>query len=338
MYLAVLRRGDRLTYRVRRSYYDAGRNTYGFQEIFDLGVDPARYMYQLGDNAICFDEHLEKAVNEHCECDPSTFLELLLWDFLPMAIRRNIEKFQRKPVSRLHPMSFAEQQELRRSVHLFDRRRLFYIRYKAVDQSRLYRVNDKLYRPLLYTSRDEKEYYFREQEKCLGPDELKQYVYVIFNLQKHFDAYFSAFMPEALDEAAVTDVFLEELCRLNNDQSFWQDDKERYSLHSHLQGYVIAFFDTGFTQPSFDRDFYQSFRNRHRRFRWPAKNRQVSEEQTSAVFEEKLEKLKSMNRMELTRLFRRRAKQLHPDSGGRAEDFITLLNAYKALKQNASQK
>jgi len=295
-------------------------------------------MYQLGENTICFDEHLERAVNEHCECDPSTYLELLLWDFLPMKVRRNIERFQRKPASRLHPMSSDEQQELMRSVHLFDRRRLFYIRYKAIDQSRLYRVKDKLYRPLLYKSRDEKEYYFREQEKCLRPDELKQYVYVIFDLQKRFDEYFSTFMPEALDEAAVTEVFLEELCRLNNDTSFWQDEEERYFLRHHLQGYAIAFFDTGFTQRSFARDFYQSFRSRHRQFRWPEKKRQVSEEQTSAIFEEKLEKLKGMNLRQLARLFRRRAKQLHPDSGGRAEDFITLLNAYEALKQNAPHK
>lgn len=338
MYLAALRRGTRQAYRIRRSYYDAGRKTYSFREIFDLGDDPARYMYQLGENTVCFDEHLEKAVDEHCASDPSTLLELLLWDFLPMEVRRNIERFQRKPASRLRPLSSDEQQELLRSVHLFDRRRLFYIRYKAVDQSRLYRVSDKLYRPLLYISRDEKEYYFREQEKCLSPDELKQYVYVIFDLQKRFDEYFSAFMPEALDETAVTDVFLEELCHLNNDQSFWQDDEEQSFLRYHLRGYVIAFFDTGFAQRSYDHDFYQWFRSRHRQFRWPEKNRQVSEEQTSAVFEEKLEKLKSMNRMELTRLFRRRAKQLHPDSGGRAEDFITLLNAYEALKHNAPQK
>lgn len=338
MYLAALRRADRVIYRIRRSYYDVGRNTYSFCEIFDLGEDPARHMYQLGENAVCFDEHLEKAVDEHCPSDPSTFLEWLLWDFLPMEVRRNIERFQRKPASRLRPLSFEEQQELVRSVHLFDRRRLFYIRYKAVDQSRLYRVKDKLYRPLLHKSRDEKEYYFREQEKCLRPDELKQYVYVIFNLQKCFDEYFAAFMPEALDESAVTEVFLQQLCRLNNDRTFWEDAEEHCFLRPHLQSYVIAFFDTEFAQRSYDHDFYQSFRSRHRQFRWPEQKRQISEKQTSAVFEEKLEKLKSMNLRELTRLFRRRAKQLHPDSGGRAEDFITLLNAYETLKQNAPQK
>ena len=338
MYLAALRRGDRLAYRIRRSYYDAGRNTYSFCDIFDLGEDPARHMYQLGENTICFDEHLEEAVNEHCSGDPSTFLESLLWDFLPMAVRRNIERFQRKAAPGLRPLSSDEHREIMRFVHLFDRRRLFYIRYKAVDQGRLYRVNDKLYRPLLHKSRDEKEYYFKEQEKCLRPDELKQYIYVIFNLQKRFDEYFSAYMPEALDQVAVTDVFLQEICRLNIDQTFWQDAEKHGFLRPHLQSYVIAFFDTEFAQRSYDHDFYQWFRSRHRQFRWPEKKRQVSEKQTSAIFEEKIEHLKNMNLGELTRLFRRRAKQLHPDSGGRAEDFITLLDAYEALKQNVSQK
>jgi DnaJ-class molecular chaperone len=38
-----------------------------------------------------------------------------------------------------------------------------------------------------------------------------------------------------------------------------------------------------------------------------------------------------MNKKDLTRLFRQRAKELHPDQGGNHERFIELSGAYASL-------
>jgi DnaJ-class molecular chaperone len=41
--------------------------------------------------------------------------------------------------------------------------------------------------------------------------------------------------------------------------------------------------------------------------------------------------LKAMSRRELTRLFRQKAREHHPDTGGQAESFIRLQEAYQSL-------
>lgn len=338
MYLATTSHLGSRRYSLRQSYFDESLGTYGHRQIFDLGGEPGNYIEQLSEHSICFAEPLEDAVAEASGKDPSMLLEKLLWDFLPAEVRRIIGQFQRKSTPRLSPLSTEEKDEISRFVHIFDRRRLFYIRYGAVDQSRIFRVNDKLYRPLLFKSRDEKEYYIREMERALRPDELKKYIYVIFNLQRNFPQNYAAFMPEALIEEEAEDVFLEELCRLNDDSTFWQEEEEAQFLHEHLQGYLISFFDSRFTRRSYDYDFYQSFRRAHRNFAWPQKKTAMTDEDSSRIFGRNMAELKKMSLKELTRLFRRSAKEHHPDSGGKAEDFIKLLETFEILKANLRKK
>lgn len=338
MYLArTFHRGIH-RYLLRQSFFDEQRGAYSHRQIFDLGKDPGRYIERLDERAISFAEPLEDAVAQASAKDPGVLLEKLLWDFLPPEIQRIIGQFQRESTPRLSPLSSAEKDELSRFVHVFDRRRLFYIRYGAVDQSRMYRVNDKLYRPLLFKSRDEKEFYIRKMERSLRPDELKKYIYVIFNLQQNFPQSFAAFMPEALAEEQTEDFFLDEICRLNDDATFWQDEEEDQFLHEHLQGYLISFFDSHFTRRSYDYDFYQSFRRAHRNFVWPQKKTAMTDEESNRIFGRKMKELKNMTLKELTRLFRKSAKEHHPDSGGKAEDFIKLLETFEVLKANLKKK
>lgn len=334
MYLARTIHQGRLKYLLRQSYFDEKRGVYRHRRVFDLGREPQRYIERLDERAICFAEPLEDAVAEVSKTDPSLLLEKLLWDFLPAEVQRIIGQFQKQATARLSPLSVEEKDEISRFVHVFDRRRLFYIRYGAVDQSRIYRVNDKLYRPLLFKSRDEKEFYIREMERALRPDELKKYIYVIFNLQQNFPQSFAAFMPEALAEEQTEEFFLDELCRLNDDDTFWQDEEEDQFLREHLQRYLISFLDSQFARRSFDYDFYQSFRRAHRNVVWPKKKKTMTDEESSRIFGRKMKDLKKMSLKELTKLFRKGAKEHHPDSGGKAEDFIKLLETFEVLKAN----
>lgn len=333
MYLAKVLVKGKWRILIRQSYFDERLNCYDFKQIFDLGENPSNHIHQLTEKTVYFDEALENAVEKECKKDPTTLLEELLWDYLPLEQRQMIKDFHRGPRTKLSPLSAVEQEEVQRYIHIFDRRRLFYIRYGAVDQSRIYRLNDKIYRPLLYKCRDEKERYLNTMERSLASTELKKYIFVIFNLQQRFSEMHSSFMPEALDHEKMDESFLEEICRLNDDPLFWQDGAAESSLREQLQGYLIRYFDSDFASPSYAHDFYMRFRARHRRFKWPERKEAVTEEETSEIFGEKISGLRKLNRLELLRIFRKKAKQYHPDRGGTKEQFITLLNAYEQLKK-----
>lgn len=335
MYLATMHRDGRLSYTIRASFFDEAGAVYGCREVFDLGFDPGRYIHRLAENAIYFDEALEEAVAGEYGGEPTAVLEELLWDFLPPEERRIIGSFRRKPSARLSEISPEEREEIERAIHIFDRRRLYYIRYGAVDQSRIYRLSDKVYRPLLRKCRDEKEYYFQCLEKSLRPAEMKKYIFVIFNLQQNFDEIYRAFMPEALNRQRMDEVFVDELCRLNRDAGFWQTAVAGDVLHPHLRHYLIYYFDHSFESRSFDYDFYREFRAGHRRFSWPEKKVKVSEEEVNALFGRTMTELKKMDRGDLGRLFRKKAKDHHPDGGGEAANFIKLRQVYENLKNRA---
>ncbi len=332
MYLAQYRQHGQSIYVIRASYPD-DRGSYAYRQIFNLGTNPKRYIHEPAENVHYFAEDLEKAVQNECGGDPTTLLDALLWDFLSLERRRTISNFRRKAAEKLSPLSSVEYREIHHHVHLFDRRRLYYIRYGAVDQSRLFRLNEKLYRPLLHKCRDEKEYYFQKLEQSLSPAEYKTYIFAVFDLQRSFSESFSPFMPEGLDQEKMDHVFLAELCRLNTDPDFWQDDRDDSFLRSHLRKYLIRFFDYDFATRSFQYDYYRDFRSRHRSVRRPEKGSAVSKEEMSALFGRSVEELRNMTRSELARAFRAKAKEYHPDGGGQAEKFIKLRQAYERLKK-----
>ena len=331
MYLATITHGGMTRYEIRQSFFDEKDKQFRYRTVFDLGRDPGQYLEQLSEEICYFSSELEDSVASMTDKDATRILEELLWDFLPEAERQRLSLFRNRRNIRLKPLSEEEAETIESQVHLFDRRRLYYLRYGAVDQSRIFRLNLKLYRPLLGQSRDEREYYFLELEKVLKPNEMKTYVFAIFDLQRHFTESISATMPEALNQIDIADHFLEDLCKLNEDISYWEGNTVPSSLHHHLTRYVIMFFDHGYGRRSLFDDFIREFMGRHRTFRWPDKKPTVSTEVAAKVFGASWQELQKMSKKELTRLFRQRAKELHPDSGGDHDRFIELSGAYAAL-------
>ena len=160
---------------------------------------------------------------------------------------------------------------------------------------------------------------------------MRTYVFAIFDLQRHFSQSFSATMPEALNQIDIADYFLEDVCTLNTDDDFWADLGMSDSLHEHLIRYVVMFFDYGYGRRSLFDDFLREFMGRHRNFSWPEKKPSVSTSQAAEIFNEEWQTLQKMSKKELGRLYRQRAKELHPDSGGDHEQFIQLKAAYGSL-------
>lgn len=331
MYLATLSRGGSKRYEIRQSLPGADCRYRNYQTIFDLGADPGRHIEKLADDICFFSSELEDRVGENTGDDPTAILEELLWDFLPDEEKHRLGIFRHRGRTRVSPLSKEDRRAIEASVHLFDRRRLYYLRYGAVDQSRIFRLNPKLYRPLLKKSRDEREFYIMDMEKALHYNELRTYVFAIFDLQRHFTQSFSATMPEALNQIDIADYFVEDLCRLNTDEQFFPDPSNCDSLQDHLVRYLIMFFDHGYGRRSLFDDFVREFMGRHRAFSWPQKRPSVSRDQAVKIFKMEWKKLQNLDRDQLNRLYRRRAKKLHPDSGGNHDEFIELNAAYASL-------
>lgn len=330
MYLAKLQLGNSLQYQIRQSYRkDSGE--YGYRTLFDLGENPPDFFSIAFDYVVIFRDELLETLKAQLQKDPEAHLEKLLFEFFPQNVQQKLNTFSRKPAEYRGRLTKQEIRAIQDQVHIFDRRRLYYLRYGAVDQSRLTRLHEKCCRPLLSQSRDEREYYFMEEEKVLEPGSYFQYIFAIFNLQKHFKQSFAPWLPEALAREEVEEQFTSAICQLQQDTSFWQSRVSQQFLHTHLARYLWMFFDFVPHQPSFQRDFARAFMGAHRNFKWPERQASASPEKIEEIFGQSAAKLKAMPSEDLTRLYRKKAMELHPDQGGDAEQFIILTEVYTSL-------
>jgi len=166
----------------------------------------------------------------------------------------------------------------------------------------------------------------------LQPGELKQYIYVIFNLQRHFTELAARLAPAALPTEKVDDLFVDELCALDGDQSFGAGLDRDDRLHPYLRRYLIGYFDSQWPEIRASAEYIRRFMNEHRTYRPPASQRAKMEE-AGTLFGVSWEELRSMSQRELTKLYRKRAHELHPDKGGEQEKFVDLTELYKALSE-----
>lgn len=330
MYLAWERHNGIARYSIRASHYSNSRGNFIYKEIFNLGIRPADFIEEYENGIVVFSESLIAAVEDAGEKNSDSMLEEMLFPFFsPDAQAFHIKHPTRKNIT-VTPLSEEEKEKIDQQLHTFDLRRLYYLRYSAVDQRHLHKMHKKLCRPLIDTCRDEKEFFFISQESRLPARELKTYVFAIFDLQKHFTQSFAAHMPQGLPEHEIEEMFIDEICCLNRDQFFFGTGQDYASLHRHLQRYVIMFFDFFFPEMSYERDFAHQFMGSRRQFRWPS-SQKFEETEYVELFGMKKEKLVTLSKSELTRLYRTRAKTLHPDQGGEHSRFILLTEAYNQL-------
>ncbi len=338
MYLAIISHGSSLSYQIRQSYRDADTGLYHYRLIFDLGNSPADHFRILAEGIPIFDDDLDRAVRAHAGKHSQMLLEKLLWRFLPRETRQHLSRFTREDRIVPGPLTAEDRRQIERQIHMFDRRRLHFLYYRAIDQSRLYTLREKALRPFLGQSRDEREYRFRTMEVDLDSGEFRNYIYATFNLQRHFSASFAPFLPEGLPPEEIADAFLEEICRLNADSRFWQGEGLPDALHPHLVRYPVMLFDFTPRNRTYSEDAIRQFISSHRRFRWPKRTPPVSEEKMSTIFSTPSAELRKMGRRQLTRLFRRLALQLHPDQGGDHDRFVELSEAYHFLLNSRKQR
>lgn len=332
LYLARDIPGARLRYSLRQTYLDNSSGLLRHREIFDLGDSPQQFIISVGDNAYCIDDRVTAAIEPYIAGDAEAMVEELLWPFVRRDIRAKLAPFmnrgRRNPVS---PVTPAEQEAIEREIHIFDRRRLHYLFYGSIDQSGLYRMPAKLCRRLLGRSRDEREQYFVASEQVFYADQVKEYLFTIFNLQQHFSESFARIMPQALSQDRLDTFFVDELCRLNNDPVFWLGMETAQGLQPYLIRYLIMFFDYDFSASQAINDYIRQFMDSHRQFTFPKKKSGMTTGKASEIFGEPADKLSKLSKKELTKLYRRKAKELHPDTGGQHDEFVRLTEAFEQL-------
>jgi hypothetical protein len=315
-------------YIIRDSLYNFDTRCWQSRDLFDLGRSPWEYIEYPGGNSFYIHDTVCEQLAARGVAYDLWELEELFWRFIRKEIREKIEPFHcrgRRKSRRAEKVSLAPEQ-----VQIFDKQRMYYLRCGAVDQRLVARLPQRYFSALQDKSRDEIEQYFLQLEKSLRPGEYKLYVYVIFDLQRYFRASSARAIPQALDQDELDRHFIRDLCRLQQDELFWAGFQQGDGLHEYLLRYAVMFFDYEFDGGSAWDEYLQNFINSKRFYR-PLPPASINAAEIEEIFGVTEEKLQAMNKSELTRLFRQRAHELHPDKGGEHESFVRLAAAYKQL-------
>jgi hypothetical protein len=338
MYLAHTKIKGQAHYYIRESYQQDG--LFRSRNLIDLGTDPARYIIYPGGNAFYIDPVIEDRIAElGTEADPDE-LERIFWKFVHPEVRRRLEHFRaREDLHRAHRRKKGDRRKGGQhrakglQVHIFDQRRVHFLKFGQTDQRNIGRMPPKLFRMLHNKSRDEIEQGFMDMESVLAPREYKTYTYTIFNLQQFFNEFFAKGHPQMLSQQKVDKHFIEQICRLNTDPLFWSGMECTDNLHEYLVRYVLMHFDYDYAPGSYVEEYLRQFINSRREYRPPFKNAAAVLKKAGRIFGENAEGLEKMSRKELARLYRRKAQELHPDKGGAHDEFVRLTEAYHAVLQ-----
>jgi len=324
MYIAFKRNKGLPQYILRESCVINDKLT--FRDLFDLGSDPSMFIKYPGGNGFYFDEKMEDAIYESGVEYDSDKLEHLFWPWIRPDIKRAVDTFRNRSYRDVHKkLTQKEKNHIRTHVHYFDKRRTHYLRFANMNQGAVENMSAVLFRNLVHQSRDEIEQHFLKQEFSLKAHELKSYVYTVFDLQKFFSGFMAKEMPHVLDVEKVDAYFIKEICRLNKELF----NKESY-LTEYMIRYVIMFFDHHYANTTLLDDFARDFMFRHRFFK-PRPQKPVTTDKACRIFCISEKELGTMTKEKLSRLYRRLARQVHPDTGGSSEKFVELNNAYQSL-------
>lgn len=330
MYLAEHVIKGRKKYVIRVSRFNPAANCWQSRDLLDLGRSPWKYIEYPGGNAFYIKESvIDRLAVQDIEYDLCE-LEELFWPFVRKEIRWKIEPFYCRRRAKSGKKG-KEKGSAADQVLTFDRRRLYYLRSGVVNQGRIDRLPLRYFKNLQHKSRDEIEQYILQLEKSLSPREYKLYVYVIFDLQRYFRSSSARSIPQALNQDELDSYFLKDVCRLHQDAFFWAGLNKDDSLHEYLVRYVVMFFDYEFDGGSAWDEYLQNFINSRRFYRPPQAGTTIAVTEMVEIFGISEEELKALSKAELTKLFRQKAHEFHPDKGGEHDAFVKLTEAYKQM-------
>ena len=342
MYLAQVVNSKGHTHFVIRESYKETDGTMRTRDLFDLGQDPEAYIRYVGPRGFYIDYEVEDAVRQKAASYTYDELEALFWPFLDPDIKATIRNFSHGPMRggrRFRARSRRDRRKekealkarLEEGLHPFDRRRLLFLKFGQINIETMWEEPFPFLTWPLEKSRDEIEHTIWFMEMELRPWEMRGYLYTIFNIPERLKPRMSRFIPDVQELEVIDGFFLEELCRLNQDESYLDpgaNPQKFQGVHPYLRKYLIYYFDTFYYSEG---SGYIGGRFRREGTYHPGVSANAQEGEYLAVFGISKEEFSQMDEKALTRLFRKKALKLHPDKGGDHERFIRLKDAYKHL-------
>lgn len=329
LYLKRVRLPDGQHYILRESFSDHG--VFKSRDLLDMGEDPSEFIRYPGGNGFYFDSLVEETLQQKGVPFTSEDIEQIFEPFLEPRYREIIARFQHRHSSRAKvACDLGRVVPEQREVHIFDARRLYYLRFGRMDSGELGSNHWKWLNIFLCKSRDEIESLVDAMERQLPPREFATYVYASLGIPLLFPKYLRDH-PVALDQAKLDEYILDELCRLNSDERFFigVEKGAGNGLHPYLAKYAWFYFDYGFQSESWSGG--PGFGAHFNRPASPPPRPSVSVEAAYGIFGITAEQFSSMSRKDVIRIYRRKAKKLHPDRGGVHEEFVKLSEAYEQL-------
>ena len=329
MYLARRFVNNHLHFQLRESYHDG--EVYRHRDMIDLGSDPEKYIVYPGGSSFYIDDQLFDTLKSSGFDVDYDEVESFFLPFLDPYIRTKLDRFLNRGKGRnWRRMDKEARRYVLDQTHVFDRRRIHFLRFGQTDLRELDR-SPSLYKILLNKSRDELEQLMLEREQDLSPNEYKRYIFTIFDIQRHFIESCARTMPHALNSDRIDDCFLKELCGLDKDKQFWQGMVREAGLVSYMIRYVIMFFDYSFPGGQTWNEFFRSHLGSGHQSGSMKGSRRMSMREVTTVFGVSQAELAKMSRSAVSRLYRKKAQTLHPDKGGDHDAFIELTTAYNEL-------
>lgn len=338
MYIRRIKLAAGYHYVLRETYRD--RNVWRHRDIMDLGDNPDGYIEYPGGKGYYFQEDFEERLRSQRVEYSSEELERVFLPFMRPEVRAIIERFQfrgaKPPGNQWNRCSSQELLTYQQELHSFDKRRLHFLRCGRIDIGELEGRPWKFLNVLLGKSRDEIEHTLEEMERVLRPQEYKAYVFTAFHLQAYFPHHLLRNHPSALDPEKLDGLFLDRVCHLNEDPTFFRG-VERHNprfLHDSLVKYVILYFDHAFDGDGWGDWLENLMRRGHPWSRQVPMERSVSREEACANLGITTDECRDMDERDLMRLYHEKAKEAHPDMGGDHESFVNLKKAYESLLAN----
>jgi len=341
MYLKQRRIRNRRRHVLCESYWDG--DCWRSRHLMDLGPNPGLHIVYPGGNSFYVDESIEERLQEMGASFSSDEIEQLFMPFVDPEIRRIVEQFQRPARRRQHPGKRDRNALLKKqkALHSFDKRRLHYLRCGRVDIGNLDARPWKFLNVLQDKSRDELETLLHDMERDLPPHEIRAYIYTALHMQAHFSHLLTRHLPGAMDPEKLDRYLVEDLCRLNRDPQFFKgvEPHDPDALHPYLKKYLILYVDNTFDRQRAWGETVKDFIWKHRFYRPPPPRTAAAmpEQEACRCLGLSPEAFRKMDRRALTRYYRQKAKETHPDRGGEEGTFIEITAAYERLLQMKTQ-
>jgi len=334
MYLARKFIDNSLYYILRESFQKGDH--LASRDLVNLGTEPGHFINYPGGSSFFIDDWVFDQLQSRGVDSDYSEVEEFFFPFLDPYILTKIAPFHGRHKNRnWKAMDKAMRARVINDTHIFDRRRIHYLHFGLTDQRQMDRQTS-LFRVLLNKSRDELEQLMIEREQSLGPIEYNHYIFTIFDLQRFFTESCARTMPQVLNSDKVDDFLVKEVCNLDKDEGFWLGMERTDCLPDYLIRYVIMYFDYSFpTGNSWD-EFVHSFMDSRRRHQATSGSQPMSMDNATTVFGVSRIDLAAMDRKELTKLYRKKAHELHPDKGGDTDRFVELTAAYNELLRTRS--